>query len=107
MKKEAAICLQNHFVNNMKVGGELAWFVKDFNASTGYHWSFRPDLSGVYEMVEEVILHPSTDAVGVPGKIIWKFKASREGLGNIMFELFPPSGEKAVETIIVEIKVVK
>jgi predicted secreted protein len=106
MEKKEDILLQNHFTNNMKINGELGWFSRDYNASTGYSWQYRPDDSGVYELVEEVILHPSTNAVGVAGMIIWKFKAVRAGKGNVLFELYPPSGIVPVETITIEIQVI-
>lgn len=107
MEKKQAILLNSHFVNKMVIDGDLAWFAREYNASTGYMWRYRPDNSGVYEAVEEILLHPSTDAVGVPGMIIWKFKAIREGMGTIMFELYPPTGKEAVETIVIKIEVNK
>ncbi len=107
MEKKQDILLNSHFVNNMKVGEELGWFIREYNASTGYHWSFIPDNSGVYELVEEIVLHPSTDAVGVPGMMIWKFKAENEGVGEAKFELRPPGQEEPAETIVVKIKVKK
>lgn len=105
MKEKSGICLNSYFVNKMKIGGELGWFLREYNASTGYTWSCIPDNSGVYEMIEDIILHPSTDAVGVPGMRIWKFKAIREGKGSIMFELLPPGGKEPVERIVVKIEV--
>ncbi len=103
MEHAEAILLNSHFTNKMKINGEAGWFPRDYNASTGYTWKFRPDNSGVYEAEEELILHPSTDAVGVPGQIMWKFRAIREGEGKAMFELFPPGRNEAVETVIVTI----
>ncbi|WP_066501525.1 protease inhibitor I42 family protein [Abyssisolibacter fermentans] len=99
------ICLNEHFINKMNIDGELGWFMRDYNASTGYTWSCIPDNSGVYEMVENIVLHPSTDAVGVSGMIIWKFKAVREGKGTVMFELYPPAKKEPAATIVVEIEV--
>ena len=58
-------------------------------------------------MVEEIVLHPSTDAVGVPGMHIWKFKAIKEGKGGVMFELLPPAGKEPAERIVIEIEVNK
>ena len=105
MKITEGILLNSHFVNKMSLGGELGWFSRDCNASTGYSWSCIPDNSGVYGIVEEVVLHASTDAVGVPGMKIWKFNAVREGKGSVMFELRPPGGKEPVERIVIEIKV--
>lgn len=101
----SGISLSGDFENLMKVGGELAWFVRDINASTGYSWSFRPDNSGVYRLVEVTTLHPSVAAVGAPGKQIWKFEAVRQGEGTAVFELNPPGGDKASEAVKVRIKV--
>lgn len=100
MEKKEAILLQNHFMNKMKIDGELGWFTREYNAATGYFWNCTPDNSGVYEMVEELILHPSTEVVGVPGQMNWKFKAVKKGKGTIMFELNSPSGEQVQQIII-------
>ena len=105
MEQNEGILLNSHFVNKLKVGGELAWFIKDYNASTGYTWQCYPDNSGVYEISEQVTLHPSTDAVGVPGSIIWKFKAIAKGKGNIAFELMPPGSKEPSERIIISVEV--
>lgn len=104
MDKEG-ILLNSAFINKMNIGGEPGWFPVETNASTGYIWTCTPDDSGVYEIAEKIVLHPSTEAVGTPGMIIWKFKAIREGLGRVMFEQFPPGRTDAVETVIVEIAV--
>lgn len=105
MENKEGILLNSHFVNKMSIKGELGWFSRELNASTGYHWSCIPDNSGVYEIVEEIVLHPSTDAVGVPGMIIWKIKAVREGKGAVMFELFPPAEKETAERIVIKIEV--
>ncbi len=106
MGKESGICLNSHFVNKMSIDGELGWFLREYNASTGYSWRCIPDNSGVYEIVEEIVLHPSTDASasGVPGMCIWKFKAIREGKGTVVFELLPPAGKEPAEMITVRIE---
>lgn len=106
MKQTQGILLNSHFTNKMKIGGEPGWFIReDSSASTGYTWSCIPDNSGAYELVEEISLHPSTDAVGVPGAIIWIFKAVREGTGSVMFELRAPGTGKVMEHTIVTIEV--
>lgn len=102
---EQGILLNAHLVNRMKVGGELGWFPREFNTSTGYKWSCTVDNSGVYEWVDTVTLHPATDAVGVPGMLLWKFKAVKPGKGSIKFELYRPGQEKPIEDITVEIQV--
>lgn len=107
MEQKSGILLNSHFSNRMSVGGELGWFLRDYNASTGYSWSCIVDNSGVYELVEELVLHPSTGAVGVPGMICWKFKAVREGRGGIIFELRPPGQPEAIEKILVPIEVMR
>jgi len=106
--QESGIELKSEFVNVMKVGGETGWFVEDNIAgSTGYSWLFTPDNSGVYELVDAITLHASTGAVGVPGKIIWKFRAIKEGHGNALFTLTPPGSSKPAVTKIVAIEVSK
>jgi len=107
MTEETGILLNSHYVNKMKINGELAWYTEEMNASTGYNWQVIVDYSGVYEHVETIFLHASVNAAGVPGRIIWKFKAVREGKGNVLFELFPPGSEKPVKTTAVYIEVSK
>jgi len=107
MERKEAVLLNSQFVNKLAVDGEPGWFLKEYNASTGYMWRYRPDNSGVYEVVEETLLHPSTDATGVPGMIIWKFKAIREGRGSAMFELYPPTGKEPVEKTVINFEVCK
>ncbi len=104
---EKGICLVDHFVNKMTLGGELGWFVRDYSPSTGYQWRYLPDDSGRFDLVEEITLHPSTDAVGVPGFRIWKFKANRECKGSLIFELYPPGRQEPVQRLRVEIEVEK
>lgn len=83
----------------LEVGGEQAWFIKEYNASTGYSWSYTPDNSGVYELAEEIVLHPSVEgAVGVPGALIWQFKAVRPGEGGMFFTLHAPGGKPIQKT---------
>ena len=100
--------LKSEFANLMKVGGDTGWFLEDNIAgSTGYSWAFVPDNSGVYELIDTINLRASTDAIGVPGKIIWIFKAVREGSGNAMFILTPPGASDPAIKKIVAIKVSK
>jgi len=105
MEKGSGILLDSHWNNKMAVNGELGWFVREFNGSTGYTWRFTPDNSGVYELVEEITLHPSTEAVGVPGMVIWKLKGVKAGKGSVLFELYPPAATSPVETIAIAITV--
>jgi len=100
MELKEAIALKEEFVNILKVNGEPAWFTAGYNASTGNFWKCIPDNSGIYELTEELILHPSTKADGVPGIMQWKFKAIREGEGSIMFELNSPSSDKKEQHIV-------
>lgn len=105
MEKESGIFLVSHWDNKLRLNGELGWFVREYNGSTGYTWAFKPDNSGVYELVEEITLHPSTDAVGVPGMVIWKFKGVKAGQGSVLFELYPPAATSPVETTAITITV--
>ena len=73
--------------------------------STGYSWHFTSDDSGVYEVVETVTLHASTKAEGVPGKMIWKFKAVRPGNGSALFELLPPESDESAQKNFIKIAV--
>jgi len=86
MEVKEGIALQEKFVNIMEVGGELGSVIKEFNGSTGTFWTYTPDNSGVYELVEETKMHPSVKAVGVSGLTVWKFKAIKAGKGSIMFQ---------------------
>jgi len=99
--------LNEHFENQLSIDGEFACVVLEYNASTGYQWQYRPDNSGTTELVETITLHPSTEAVGVPGKKIWKFKAVGAGTGSILFELFPPGQNKPASTSVYKVTVQK
>ncbi len=106
--KTTAISLSNYYVNQMKVGGETGWFTEENNPSIPYYWVFTPDNSGVYKMVEKVTLKPSPPAgyVGAPGRLIWKFKGIKKGMGSAMFQLFPPGkGSNPVRTVVVRFNV--
>jgi len=106
---ENGILLSEHFTNRVQINGELAWFMEEDNSgSTGYTWGYTPDNSGVYELVEEILLHASVPgATGVPGQKIWKFKAVRAGTGGILFELYPPGQNEPVKTVKVTIEAVE
>lgn len=97
MAEKTAILLNSKWENQLTVGGELAWVIKDVNPSTGYTWQFTPDNSGVYELVETVTLHASVQAVGVPGAQVWKFKAVQPGAGAMLFTLHAPGTTQPVE----------
>ncbi|MCP5047906.1 MAG: hypothetical protein GY940_12090 [bacterium] len=106
--KTTAISLSSYYVNQMKVGGETGWFTEPNNPSTGYYWKYTPDNSGVYNMFEKVTLKPSPPAgyVGAPGRVIWKFKGIKKGMGSAMFQLFPPGKNmQPVRTVIVRFNV--
>lgn len=107
MNTTNAICLQSHFTNKLIVDGDIGWFIRSCNPSTGYNWQCVPDNSGVYEVVEQINLQPSTAQIvtGVPGKIIWKVMGIKQGSGRILFQLFPPGVDQPCETISLEIKV--
>lgn len=104
--KTSGILLNNQYNNLMRIGGETGWFIRDYNPSIGYDWRFRQDNSGVYTLDEEIVLHASTNAVGVPGMRIWKFKPLKKGFGYAIFELYPPGSPSPVETVVVGMTVV-
>lgn len=101
------ILLKPHLVNQLALNGELAWFIVDDNPSTGYSWRFRPDNSGVYDVVETISLHPRTEGIhaGTPGSLIWKVQGVRSGKGTILFEEFAQGSSSPSTTIAVTIKV--
>ncbi len=105
MEETSAILLSEHFENQLIVGGELAYVILEYNASTGYQWGYIPDNSGTTELVEKINLHPSTQANGVPGKMCWKFKALKTGKGAMLFELYPPGQKEPVNKIIYNVQV--
>lgn len=76
--------------------GDHAWYLKEGNSGTGYTWKYRPDNSGVYEMVEEDLLHtsPPPGMVGTPYLKAWKFKGVRPGRGSVLFESYPPGSAR-------------
>ncbi len=106
-QEKGDILLSPYYVNQLKLGGETGWFTEEYNASTGYSWQFTPDNSGVYKLVETIRLHPSppTGYTGAPGRLIWKFKSMRKGIGSAKFELIPPGKGKPVKTIIIKFEV--
>jgi predicted secreted protein len=105
MDKSSGILLTTNFTNILHVNGLLAWFAKDYNASTGHYWQVIPDDSGVYEQVGEIVLASSTEAVGVSGMILWKFQAVRSGIGAVAFELYAPGGTTPIERLVANIEV--
>jgi predicted secreted protein len=105
MEIGSGILLNSHWDNKMTINGEVGWFIEEYNGSTGYSWKCRSDNSGVYKMVEQIILYPSTEAVGVSGMFIWKVKGIRAGKGSIFFELFPPGAKSPSEATEITITV--
>lgn len=102
MEEKSSILLNEHFANVLSVNKDLAWVVLDYNASTGYTWSYVPDNSGLVELEEQLTLHPSTKAAGVPGKKAWIFKAVRKGSGTLRFDHYAP-GKKEPESSVLYI----
>ncbi|GAB3517357.1 protease inhibitor I42 family protein [Photobacterium alginatilyticum] len=84
---------------------QLANFIVDTNASTGYTWSVIPDNSGTYELTQIVNLETNIGLIGSPGKNIYQFEAIRQGTGSVLFKHFPPGRSEAVETVEVTIEV--
>ena len=87
MQESRQILLSSTFTNRMKIGEKPGWVILDDNPLNGYTWQFIPDNSGTYELIETNTLYPSLKGEnGVPGKIVWKFKAIKEGEGLILFK---------------------
>ncbi len=107
MNKVNGIILNPHFINKMDINGQIGWFSVESNPSTGYYWGCTTDNSGIYEIIEEITLTSSVDADGVHGMVMWKVKAINEGHGEIMFELFSPTGIEPVQMITLNIEVTK
>jgi predicted secreted protein len=99
------ILLNDDYENNLTIGGELAWFIREQNTSTGYIWQFVPDNSGVYEEVETIVLRASVSGKGVPGTAIWKFKAVKRGTGSMIFQSIRPGSGKPSEEIKISVSV--
>jgi predicted secreted protein len=99
------ILLNPNFPNTLKTGGEIAWFSREVNPSTGYTWKFRPDNSGVYKEMETILLHSSTGVPGTPGEELWKFKAMKPGKGSMRFERFPPGADNPDQTLTINVQV--
>lgn len=107
MIKTDAVLLDSHFDNKMVIGAEIGWVLREYNPSTGYVWRCMSDNSGVYELVERIILHSPSNVIGVPGMSIWKFSALREGKGIIKFVLIQQGEEDPVEEVTIKITVIK
>ena len=105
MQLTEGIFLNTHLTNKMSINGEQGWFTRENNVSTGALWSCIPDNSGVYEVVEVISLHPSTDAVGTSGMKMWKIKALKKGKGFLIFELFMPTAHEPSEKVFIDIEV--
>ncbi|MBN1988202.1 MAG: protease inhibitor I42 family protein [Bacteroidales bacterium] len=97
------ILLDSQRQNRMRVNGELGWFIQECNALAGYVWRCISDNSGVYELIEEVMLQPSISAEGALGKQIWIFSALKAGEGQVRFELYPPGASTAIKQLTVYI----
>ncbi|MGE5341872.1 MAG: protease inhibitor I42 family protein [Candidatus Omnitrophota bacterium] len=102
---ETQIWLTPYFVNLLKIDGKLCWYIEDYNPSTGYHWEVKNDGSKVCKLVNTVILLPWVHAVGVPGKIVWQFKAVKLGKGVITFQLFPPGRVRPEKEVKINVSV--
>lgn len=107
MIKTDAVLLNSYFENKLVIGGEIGWVVRECNPSTGYNWRCITDNSGVYELVERVMLHSSTNFIGVPGLSIWKIIALKEGKGIIKLSLIPSGEKEPVEEATIKIVVIK
>jgi predicted secreted protein len=105
MKRETGIYLTGHFVNHIKVDGELAWFSRENNPFSGYLWRCIEDSSGTYRFLGTLELVPVTNAEGIPGLTLWKCQALKKGKGTITFQRYQRGAEKPEETITVRLEV--
>jgi predicted secreted protein len=96
------IWLSPFYENQLKVDCETAWFSEEYSPSTGYQWVFIPDNSGVYKLVDTITLHPSPPKkyVGGSGRLIWKFKGLKKGIGSAKFYQYPPGKDREPSKII-------
>jgi len=105
MFKETGIYLTGHFLNHLKMDGELAWFSRETNPFSGCLWRWLEDNSGTYRFIGSLELLPAANAEGIPGLTLWKFQAMKKGKGTITFQRYRRGAAEAEETITVHLEV--
>ena len=105
MFKETGIYLTGHFLNHLKVDGELAWFSRETNPLSGYLWRCVEDNSGIYRLIGTLELLPAANAEGIPGLTLWKFQAMNKGKGTITFQRYRRGAAEPEETITIHLEV--
>ncbi len=105
MIRETGIYLTGHFLNHVKVDGELAWFSRETNHLSGYLWRCIEDNSGTYRFIGTLELLPAADTEGIPGLTLWKFQAMKKGKGTITFQRYRRGAEDPEETITLHLEV--
>jgi len=91
--------------NPLKIGGDLGWFETTENPSARTHWTFTPDDSGVYELVDVVGVSKRPPVMGGGTQMFWQFRGVKEGHGMAVFQRYF-AGEVA-ELVKIAITVVK
>ena len=99
MVRETGIYLTGHFLNHIKVDGELAWFSRETNPISGYLWRCIEDNSGTYRLIGTLELLPAANTEGIPGLTLWKFQALKKGKGAITFQRYRLGSVEPDETI--------
>ena len=105
MAREAGIYLSGHFLNHIKLDGELAWFVRETNPLSGYLWRCIEDDSGTYRFIGSLELKPAENIEGLPGLYMWKFQARKIGRGRITFQRYMRGADEPDETITIHLDV--
>lgn len=105
MLRETGIYLTGHFLNQVKLDGELAWFSRETNPISGYLWRYIEDHSGIYRFIGTLELLPAATTLGLPGLTLWKFQAKKKGKGTITFQRYRPGSTKPEETITINLEV--
>ncbi len=105
MTRETGIYLTGHFLNHIKVDGELAWFSRETNPISGYLWRCIEDNSGTYRFIGTLELLPAANIQGIPGLFLWKFQAIKIGKGTITFQRYRLGSNEPEETITIHLEV--
>ncbi|UNT71709.1 protease inhibitor I42 family protein (plasmid) [Bacillus sp. N447-1] len=77
------------------------------NLSTGYSWSYTTNTDSIQLVTENVKEPEQSDAVGVPTKKTWTFKATKAGTYTLKFACSQTweKGQKPAQTLTYTVKV--
>lgn len=107
---KAVVSLSTDSTATIKVG-QKAQFAIQSNPSTGYTWNWVNKDDSQLELVDTEVEETQSKPmmIGAPSKVVYTFKAKKEGEGTVEMHLFRPwlGDSSTVEKSIYRFKVVK